>query len=416
MDLNRSAVKQARSTAAAHLPPLTAACINASLVVRSSRVVSWCLIAILMLGANAVRGQQQPANEVLKKALELHQSGHYAEAINQYRIFLKSHPDAGAVRSNLGAALAHEGRYPEAIQEYKEALKSQSTNLGIRLNLALAYYKMSDINEAVKGFEEVYGLQSPDDPERRRLALLLSECYLRLGQEEKVVSLLDPLADTNQEDLALEYLLGTALLHEGHEERGALMIQRILRKGDTAEGHMLMAYTHMQANDKKAANDELDRALALNPKLPEAYTLQGRIAFLNSDLNGAEAAFRKGLDLDSSVYDSLLWLGTLLRQEGRFKEAQSYLEGALQQRPNDAPARYQFALLCSDRGDDKRAATLLEALIKQVPGYIEAHRSLSSIYFRLGRSEEGKKEREVAENLDATVQSHDLQRGRSLRK
>lgn len=373
------------------------------------------MLAILLLSVNVVRAQQS-GNDVLRKALELHQSGHYAEAIEQYRIFLKVHPDAGAVRSNLGAALAHEGRYPEAIQEYKEALKSQSANLGIRLNLALAYYKMSEINEAVKEFEDVYGLQSPDDPERRRLALLLSECYLRQGQEEKVVALLDPLADTAQEDVALEYLLGTALLHQGQEERGALMIERILRKGDTAEAHMLMAYTRMQSNNKKAASDEVERALALNPKLPEAYTLQGRIAFLNADLSGAEASFRKALDLDSSAYDSLLWLGTLLRQEGRFKDSQSYLERALQQRPDDARSRYQYALLCSDRGDDKRAATLLEALIKQVPGYIEAHRSLSAVYFRLGRTEEGKKEREVAENLDARVQSRDLQRGRSMRK
>lgn len=383
--------------------------------VRAQKILSWCVVAILLLSANAARAQQS-GNDALRKALELHQSGHYAEAIEQYRIFLKAHPDAGAVRSNLGAALAHEGRYPEAIQEYKEALKSQSSNVGIRLNLALAYYKMSEINEAVKEFEDVYGLQAPDDPERRRVVLLLSECYLRLGQEEKVVALLDPLADTAQEDVALEYLLGTALLHEGHEERGALMIQRILRKGDTAEAHMLMAYTRMQSNNKKAASDEVERALALNPKLPEAYTLQGRIAFLNADLNGAETSFRKALDLDSSAYDSLLWLGTLLRQEGRFKDSQSYLERALQQRPDDARSRYQFALLCSDRGDDKRAATLLESLIKQVPGYIEAHRSLSAVYFRLGRTEEGKKERAIAENLDATVQSHDLQRGRSMQK
>jgi len=415
MQLNQSAVTQARYATAVHLLRSMIPLMK-SAVVRSSNVVSCCMFAILLLGANVARAQQQSGNDALRKALELHQSGHYAEAIEQYRIFLKAHPDAGAVRSNLGAALAHEGRYPEAIQEYKEALKSQSSNLGIRLNLALAYYKMSEISEAVKEFEDVYGLQAPDDPERRRLVLLLSECYLRQGQEEKVVALLDPLADTAQEDVALEYLLGTALLHEGQEERGALMIQRILRNGDTAEAHMLMAYTRMQSNNKKAASDEVERALALNPKLPEAYTLQGRIAFLNADLSGAEAAFRKALDLDSSAYDSLLWLGTLLRQEGRFKDSQSYLERALQQRPEDARSRYQFALLCSDRGDDKRAATLLEALIKQVPEYIEAHRSLSAVYFRLGRSEEGKKERQVAENLDATVQSHDLQRGRSMQK
>jgi tetratricopeptide (TPR) repeat protein len=362
------------------------------------------------------RAQDESEQQALKGAVELHQSGHYPEAITEYQTYLKAHPDAVAVRSNLGAALAHEGRYTEAIQEYKLALEAEPTNYGIRFNLALAYYKMSEIEQAIKEFEAVYAIQPDSDHERRRLLLLLSECYLRRGEDAKVIALLDPLADADPNDLALAYLLGTALLHQGQDERGALMIERILRSGDTAEAHMLMAFTRMKANDKKGATKEVDRALALNPKLPEAYSLRGRLAYLAADLDGAEAAFRKALALDPTAFDPLLWLGTLLRQEGKLPEARSRLEQAHQLRPKEIRVRYQFALLCSDEGDDQRAAALLKELIKDAPEYTEAHRSLSTLYFRLGRAAEGRQERKIAEEMDAAIQAREQERGRRLRK
>ena len=360
--------------------------------------------------------QGDSGQQALKRAVELHQSGHYAEAITEYQTFLKAHPEAVAVRSNLGVALAHEGRFTEAIREYKEALNSDPTNSGIRFNLALAYYKMNEVDEAVKEFEAVYAIQPASDPEHRRLLLLLSECYLRRGEDAKVVKLLDPLADADPNDLTLAYLLGTALLHQGQDERGSLMIERILRNGDTAEAHMLMAFTRMKANDKKGAIEEVDRAIILNPNLPETYSLRGRLAYLAADLDGAEAAFRKALTLDPTAFDPLLWLGTLLREEGKLPEARSHLERAMQLRPKEIRVRYQFALLCSDEGDDKQAAALLESLIKDAPDYTEAHRSLSTIYFRLGRAAEGRQQRKIAEEMDAAIQASEQERGKKLRK
>jgi tetratricopeptide (TPR) repeat protein len=362
------------------------------------------------------RAQDESGQQALKRAVELHQSGHYAEAIIEYQTFLETHPEAVAVRSNLGAALAHEGRYTEAIQEYKQALTAEPTNYGIRLNLALAYYKMSEVDQAIKEFEAVYAIQPASALERQRLLLLMSECYLRRGEDAKVIALLDPLADTDPSNLALAYLLGTALLHQGQDQRGALMIERILRNGDTAEARMLMAFTRMKANDKKGATQDVERAIALNPKLPEAYSLRGRLAYLAADLDGAEAAFRKALELDPTAFDPLLWLGTLLREEGKLPEARSRLEQANQLRPKEIRVRYQFALLCSDEGDDKRAAALLKDLIKDAPEYTEAHRSLSTIYFRLGRAAEGRQERKIAEEMDAAIQARDQERGRKLRK
>ena len=48
--------------------------------------------------------------------------------------------------------------------------------------------------------------------------------------------------------------------------------------------------------------------------------------------------------------------------------------------------------------------------------YIEAHRSLSTIYFRLGRVEEGRQEKKIAEAMDVAIQAKDQERGRSLQK
>jgi tetratricopeptide (TPR) repeat protein len=384
-------------------------------ILRQTGVLRWMFVVLFW--AVSATAQDEPGQQVLRHAIELHQSGRFAEAIPEYEKYLKAHPDTAAgVRSNLGAALAHEGRYSEAIREYTLSLKAQPNDYGIRFNLALAYYKRGDIQQAVKEFETVYALQPLDDPNRRRLLLLMSECYLRLGEDERVVALLDPLADTDPNDLTLAYLLGTALLHQGQDERGATMIQRILQKGDTAEAHMLMAFTHMKMDDRKATKEEVDRALALNPNLPEAYIVLGRLDFLQSDLDGAETAFRKALTLDANAFEPLLWLGTLLRQEGKLKESQPNLQRALQLRPKDIRARYQFALLCADRRDDKRAATLLQHLIQDAPEYTEAHRSLSTIYFRLGRVAEGRQERKLAEQMDAAIQAQDQKRGRSMQK
>jgi len=51
-----------------------------------------------------------------------------------------------------------------------------------------------------------------------------------------------------------------------------------------------------------------------------------------------------------------------------------------------------------------------------MPEYIEAHRSLSTIYFRLGRVAEGKEQKKIAETMDACGSGEDLDRGRNLQK
>lgn len=371
--------------------------------------------ALLCLLTALSGAAQTPEQALLSHAVELHQKGDYGGAITAYEKFLKAYPDAAAVRSNLGAALVHEGRLADAIREYTISLATDGSNAQVRLNLALAYYKAGEISKASQELERVRAALPAGSPEKGRVVLLLADCALRQGNGKRVIELLDPVMAAEPGNLAAAFLLGTALLDEKQEQRGAEMIDRIVRQGDRAEAHMLIAFTQMRLNDKKVAMAEVDRALELSPGLAEAHAVKGRILFTNSDLAGAEKAFREAIALDPNSFDSLLFLGTLMRQQSRMEDARQFLERALRIRPNEVRARYQYAVLESAEDKDDSAVQILEALVKDLPGFTEAHRSLSTAYFRVGRPADGKREREVAEKLDAATQAKDQAKGRNLK-
>src|SRR5439155_254895 len=152
-----------------------------------------------------------------------------------YRDFLKANPDSVDGLVNYGAALAHEGSSAEAIAEYEKALRIQPSNPQALLNLALSLYKTGRYAEARERFETALPAMTQFSSPHRQVSFLLADCQLRLGDYKAAIALLDPWEKRSPEDLALAYLLGTALIRDRQTERGSVVIDRILRKGDSAE-------------------------------------------------------------------------------------------------------------------------------------------------------------------------------------
>src|ERR1017187_1600173 len=230
---------------------------------------------------------QESPEQILKQAIDAHQSGDVEHAIQGYRKYLQIRPDASDVRSNLGAALASTGRYDEAIGEYQAALKRGPGNPRIWLNLALAYYKAGQISKAA---EELAGLHAAH-PANQQIMLLLADCQLRQGEDVKVIELLTPLEKQNQNDLAIAYILGTALLRSKQPERGQQMIDCILRNGDSAEARLLMGTAKLNALEYNAAIVDLEKAVELNPRLPDLYSYLGRAHMDSGNMAAARVDF-----------------------------------------------------------------------------------------------------------------------------
>lgn len=358
-------------------------------------------------GASGSTARPNAADTILFRAIQLHQSGNFTQAIREYRLYLKQRPDNFIARANLGAALAHEGRYTEAVEEYKQALKLQPGNLKVELNLALAHYKALQLGEAV---HDLVALNT-SEPADLNIALLLGDCYFRLGEFKKAVALLGPFEKTHPQERALIYLYGMSLIRDGQVDKGEIQVNKILSHGNSAEARLMLGAARLEIYDNAGAIDELSVAIRLNPRLPLAHYLYGRALLTLGHREQAMKAFREELAIDPNEFEPNLYLGVLLNQSEEYKEAVPYLTRALQVRPGDPAVRFQMALGEIGTGKLEKARKMLGQIIKASPDFLDAHVSLAQVYYRLRMKKEGDHERTIIAKLNAEKQAREQARG-----
>ncbi|MHB1794737.1 MAG: tetratricopeptide repeat protein [Acidobacteriaceae bacterium] len=345
---------------------------------------------------------QTSPQSVMQQAIEAQQAGRFGVAVSDYRLLLQHYPNIFEIRSNLGAALAGEGLYADAIVEYRRALALRS-NPQVRLNLALAYYKTGDLRLAIDSLKGVHA----EDPGNMQAISLLSDCYLKLGQNKDVIALLTPLQQAQPNNEAFFYLLGTALVRDGQVAKGQVIIDKILRNGNSPESRLLMGTTKYMAGDFEGAREDFQKAVELNPNLPEVFADYGMALLFTNDRAGARRAFERELQSNPNDFVSNLHMGAMLRDDQNYTGAMNYLRHALQVRPDDPGVRLQIASVELAQGRVQDATHDLESLVKDSPNFLQAHWYLATAYFQEDRRADGERERAISGKLYAARKAKD---------
>lgn len=355
------------------------------------RRVPWIVLAILLLPALAAAQDSSFA-----RAAALQEAGDLEAAMSAYRQVLAQHPGNVEARSNLGVVLMRLGRYEEAIAEYEQALSHAAGNTTVRLNLGLAFYKSARYGKAAATFGRVLAEQ----PENLQARYLAADCHLRLGRPHEVIRLLQPLeASKAADDPVLAYLLGVAYLGTEQIEKGQLLIDRILRHGDSAEARVLMGTAKHRAGDLKGAAEDLKRAVEINPELPGVRAFYGQALLEAGNPDPARQEFEAALAKDPLDYDANLHLGVLLRSEQKLDEALGHLNRALGVRPGDLAVRFQIASVVLAKQETAAATRMLEAIVAEAPSFLEAQVTLATAYYRQQRRADGDRVRAIVQKL-----------------
>lgn len=359
--------------------------------------------AALLLAAMLAAGGQAPAAapDAYARAVALQQAGDRDGAAAAYREVLKTQPSHVAARSNLGVVLAQLGRYEEAIDAYRAALAVDPAQHRIRLNLGIALYKAALYGDAVAELAAVRQAE-PDNLQARYLE---ADCHLRMGAPKTVIELLAPLEPTRPDDLALAYMLGLAYLQEKDLAKGGPLVDRILKRGESAEAHLMLGMAKRGGGDLAGGLEELGKAVALNPELPGVHSLYGRALLETGNRDRARAAFEAEIARNPLDFDAQLYLGVLLKEDQAFDQAMAHFERALGVRPGDPGVRYQIVTIHVSRGETGRALPLLEAIVKEAPDFLEAHVTLATVYYRLKRREDGDRHRAIVDRLNKEIQA-----------
>ncbi len=361
------------------------------------------LIALCVVTSGLAQSAQSTtsdADEYLRKGIEAQQRGDAATAIEEYRKALAIRPQMAEARANLGAALAATGQFDAAIEEYRKALVNAPDKTAVRMNLALAYYKKGDFEHAKPEFAAVHAAR----PNDLAAAMLLGYSEVKLNQGPEAVALLKPMEHGHESNWDFEFVLASALIASGHEAEGLPRMEKAAQATRSADAYVIAGSTRLHRREFKEARADLDAALELEPKIPGLYTLAGQARDALGDTDAAQSAFQSALQADPKDATANLYLGTIRLKQRDLEGARPLLELALQLQPDNPQARLQMAKLDAMTGKNSEAVTLLEALEKGDPNWLEPHVELAPLYYKLHRPEDGQREREMVEQIQAKQQ------------
>jgi tetratricopeptide (TPR) repeat protein len=347
--------------------------------------------------AAAARTQGASVSPLFEAAVKAQQAGDFATAETDYKQLLTSEPRNVEALANLGVVYVNLGRYDDAIASYRKALEISYLNTPVRMNLGLAFYKAARYAEAIPEFDRVLDTS----PGLYSAVLLKADCLLQLGRPGDAATLLKPIAGEHDDDAAFAYVYGMALLQDKQTDQGLAYLDKILRRGESAEAHLLMGLAKQAAADYAEAREEFRKAVALNGELPMAHSLLGQALLRTGDRDAAKSAFEQELAINPNDFESQLYLGVIQKEASEFDAALAHFTRAETLRPGDFGVRYQIASLLVARGDTDAALPKLEALVKEAPTFVEAHVSLATVYYRLKRREDGDREKAIVAKLQS---------------
>jgi eukaryotic-like serine/threonine-protein kinase len=153
-----------------------------------------------------------------------------------------------------------------------------------------------------------------------------------------------------------------------------------------ADLQQLLMDLHYAPHDEllRKAETYAERAVALDPNLPDAQLSLASIRQIQSRWDEADAGFEKTLQLHPTFARAHRWYGGMLLQFGRYDAALQQVEQAMQLDPYDTSGQsfYGLALFYANRPED--AAKCLERLVAR-GDLLHPHMILGQVYSFLAR-------------------------------
>jgi Flp pilus assembly protein TadD len=268
-------------------------------------------------------------------------SGHSENAPQLVRKVLLAHPDNWEVLYLSSVLETQDGDFKQAQVHLGRSVALNPNDPRSQMALGNVLAKLQDLKGAREHFEKAIALAVPDPEVQYDLAKVLQSMgdreqaqeHLRIYQQLKK-------AQADRTEAAGKAEVGDEAMAAGDAVKAAALYRAALAANPNEP---LLSYKLARALDKtndlvneKAA---LERAIQLNPNLPEAQNQLGYLAVRGGDAAAAEAYFRAAIQASASYVSAWVNLAATLASEARWHDASEAVDHALAIDPSNAEAR-----------------------------------------------------------------------------
>jgi tetratricopeptide (TPR) repeat protein len=338
-------------------------------------------------------------DELVRKGEQAKDAGRFEEAIEQYRTALELKPDWLEGRVVLGTLLYDSDRFEEARDEFRRLVQAEPKN-GLVLALkGLCEFRLKNHERALKELQDArnLGISSPEVmfAASYHAAILLN----RFEQYEAAFEILRDFARQQRDSVGVIEAFGLSVLRLPFLPSEAPVDRRemILMAGRAG---FQQAKGRITAFGRQAFEELVTRY----PTAPNVHYAFG-VYLVGEQPEAALEEFRRELRSSPNHYHALLQIAYEMLKQGKYEEARTHAEKAVQLAPNLFAAHNAHGRALLETGDVEGAIQALETGMKLAPESPEVRFALARAYTRAGRTEDAARERGEFLRLDKARRS-----------
>jgi tetratricopeptide (TPR) repeat protein len=293
--------------------------------------------------------------------------------------------------------LIEQGKNDQAIALLDQIANSAPKTPGLEARLGKAYYQKRNFPGAIPHLERARQ-EKPEDGEALQL---LGLSYYLSGHLQQAIPLLEKVQSMLlQPDVTGSYILGMSYmqLYEFDKSRTAFAKMFSLPP-DSAGTYLALAQMMMHHDLEEKAVPELEKALALDPRLPMARFLLGEVYLYKGDVAAGLAYFQKEIEINPILWIAYWRMGDAYSRIEKWDEAERALKQSIWLNETFSAPYILLGKVELKKGDAQVAAGFLERGLKVDPNNVSAHYLLGQAYRQLGRNQEADRQFELSRTL-----------------
>lgn len=251
-----------------------------------------------------------------------------------------------------GDFLFFHGDREEAVRVYQEALKLKPDYKEAQMTLLNLYMQQSNFESAIKLARSIL----EREPKNKELHLVLGNLLRTQKRFDESINELKLAAQLGAREHLVKQGLGYAYLQKGELEEADRHLRDSARKTDSADTKLALAIINFRKGRKEEALNEIDGAIKERKDFTEAHGLKGDILSSLDRQEEAASAYQTAINLRTKSASAYTYMAARALKAGDQAKAQTYLESALLNKPDDTAVKSALAFLAS-RQEEKLKET-----------------------------------------------------------
>ena len=295
-------------------------------------------------------------------------------------------------------ALVDAGKPSEALAKLETVGRSDDPRIAHLVGVAA--YHADDYARAIATLTPLEQRFPAGSTERHEIVQVLGLSLFLAGRLEEAVPKLEATREWAATNLELAHILGQAYLQTGRVPAARQAFARTFNVvEDSAAAHLITAQMMIRLQLEAPAEEELKRALAKDPALPQANLLLGQLALFRGQFDESITRTKRELAIAPANANAYYQLGDAYVRQSRWDDAIAALQQSVWLNPFYSGPYILLGKAYTQKGQPATAEGMLRRAIEYDPNNRTAHYLLAQLLQKAGRIEEAKQEFAIAERL-----------------